>query len=113
MEQKSIFLEIFGDYPIYRILDFFMVYEDFDYSMKQIAKNSGVGYSTLKLFWNDLVKNDIVEFTRQIGNAKMYKINLGNPIVKKFKAFYWEVTKQRVHEELDKKAVVKVLTKRK
>ena len=50
-EDKSVFLEIFGDSPILRVLDFLVVNEEFDYSMTDIAKLSGVGYSTLKLFW--------------------------------------------------------------
>lgn len=39
-----------GDTPILRVLDFFMIYEEFDYSMTDIAKHAGIGYSTLKLF---------------------------------------------------------------
>ena len=33
MENKTIFLEIFGDSPTLRVLDFLIVNEDFDYSM--------------------------------------------------------------------------------
>jgi len=47
MNNKTIFLEIFGDSPILRVLDFLVVNEDFDYSMTDIAVLSGIGYSTL------------------------------------------------------------------
>ncbi len=102
MENKSVFLEVFGDYPLNRVLDFLIVYEDFDYSMKEIAKKSGVGYSTLKLFWGDLVKYKIVKQTRAIGKAKLYKLNIVNPIVQKFKNFYWTVTKVEIDKYLVK-----------
>ena len=90
---KTIFLEVFGDTPILKVLDFLVVNDDFDYSMTDIAENSGVGYSTLKLFWNNLEKNSIVKHTRTVGKAKMYKLNCSNMIVKKLIALYWETTK--------------------
>jgi len=97
---QSVFLRIFGDSPILRVMDFLVVNEDFDYSMTDIASLSGVGYSTLKLFWNKLEKEGIIINTRIIGKAKMYKLNLTNPIIKKFRDFYWETTKQKVHEKI-------------
>ena len=61
MEEKSIFLQVFGDSPKLRIVDFLVVHSDFDYAMKEIALKSGVGYSTLRLFCDDLIKNNIVD----------------------------------------------------
>lgn len=106
MENKTAFLEIFGDSPILRVMDFLVVNEDFDYSMTDIAGLSGVGYSTLKLFWNKLEKEGIVVNIRTVGKAKMYKLNLTNPIIKKFRDFYWETTKQKIHEKIKEKELV-------
>ena len=103
--EKTIFLEIFGTSPVNRILDFLVVNEDFDYSMTDIAELSGVGYSTLKLLWNRLEKDGIVIQTRIVGKAKMYKLNLNNVIVKKFKDFYWSVIKSEVHKSLIKETI--------
>ncbi len=89
MKSKSVFLQTFGDTPINRVLDFLVVYEDFDYPMIEIAKKAGVGYATLKLFWEDLTKRKIVVQTRAIGKAKLYKLNTNNPIVQQFKKMYW------------------------
>ena len=102
MENKTAFLEIFGDSPILKVLDFLVVNEDFDYSMTDIARLSGVGYSTLKLFWGKLEKEGIVVNVRTVGKAKMYKLDLANPVMKKFRDFYWETTKQKVHEKVKK-----------
>jgi predicted transcriptional regulator len=105
MEDKTVFLSIFGNTPILRVLDFLVVNEDFDYSMTDIANLSGVGYSTLKLFWDRLEKEKIVVKTRIVGKAKMYRLNLANVVVKKFREFYWETTKQNVHEKIEKNTI--------
>ena len=106
MENKTAFLEIFGDSPILRVLDFLVVNEDFDYSMTDIASFSGVGYSTLKLFWGKLEKEKIILNTRIVGKAKMYKLNLTNSIINKFRDFYWETTKQKVHEKIKEEEIL-------
>ncbi|MBS3156138.1 hypothetical protein J4413_02805 [Candidatus Woesearchaeota archaeon] len=103
---KTIFLEVFGDNPINRVLDFLVVHEDFDYSMTDIAKHSGVGYATLKLFWSKLEENKIVKQTRIVGKAKMYRLYLENPVVKKFRDFFWETAHQKVKEELRKEEML-------
>ena len=111
MENKktqSIFLSIFGDSPILKVMDFLIVNEDFDYSMTDIASLSGVGYSTLKLFWRNLEESKIVKQTRVVGKAKMYRLDFVNPIIKEFRNFYWETTKQMVHKEIKEKELVTV-----
>jgi hypothetical protein len=106
LEPQSVFLSIFGDSPILRVLDFLVVNEDFDYSMTDIAGLSGIGYSTLKLFWAKLEKEEIVAQTRTVGKAKMYTLNLTNPVTKKFRDFYWETTKQQVHKKTREKEII-------
>ncbi len=105
MEERSVFLQTFGDSPKLRIVDFLVVHSDFDYAMKEIAVKSGVGYSTLRLFWNDLVKNDIVELTRTLGKAKLYRLNRNNPAVRTFEKMYWETT-DKIIEQRHKKKVL-------
>ena len=109
MTSKTLFLKVFGDTPILRVMDFLVVNEDFDYSMTDIADLSGVGYATLKLFWGTLEENGVVVNTRSVGRAKMYRINHTNPVVRKFREFYWETTKQQLRGSLQKKAAVKVM----
>lgn len=102
---KTIFLQIFGDSPILRVLDFLIVNDDFDYSMTDIAELSGVGYATLKLFWPQLERNAIIIKTREVGKAKLFKLNDKNTIVKKFKEFYWETVRQKVNADVKEKIV--------
>ncbi len=83
MEEKSIFVRTFGDYPLIRILDFLLYSRDFDYPITEIAKNANVNFQTLKKLWPELEKNEIVVVTRTLGGATLYKINTINPVIKK------------------------------
>ncbi|MBI2672001.1 winged helix-turn-helix transcriptional regulator [Candidatus Woesearchaeota archaeon] len=98
---KSIFLEIFGDSPKNKILDFLVVFDEFDYSLTDIAKYAGVSYSTIQLIWDDLEKTGIVKQSRIVGKAKMYKINKDNPVVKEFIKFYWGAIKAATKLKID------------
>jgi len=82
MEEKSAFVEYFGDYPLIRVLDFLILARDMDYSMTEITKNSGVGWTAFSEIWKHLVAKEIVTLTRKIGNAKLFSLNTSNPWVK-------------------------------
>jgi len=103
----SIFLKTYGDYPKNKVLDFLVTFQEYDYSMKDIAKNSGIGYTTLKSFWKELVNGKIVKCTRKVGKAKMYKLNKENQQVKKFIDFYFSVIEEETKNILEEKLLVK------
>jgi len=81
-EDKSLFVEFFGDYPLIRVLDFLIENDIFDYSKKDIGRNASVSWNTLGGFWKKLEKTGLVTYTRKVGKARMYKVNTKNPIVK-------------------------------
>jgi len=81
-EDKSLFVEFFGDYPIIRVLDFLIENDIFDYSKKDIGRNANVSWNTLERFWSNMEETGVVTFTRKVGKAQMYKINKKNPVVK-------------------------------
>ena len=85
--EKSVFVELLGDYPIIRILNHLLIFREFDYSLTDIAKNSDVAWSTLNLIWPKLEKLGVVVNTRRVGKAKMYKLDTGNSYVKNLVVF--------------------------
>lgn len=93
LENNSIFVEIFGNSPIIKALDFLITFADFDYSLTEIAKNSGISYSTMQTFWYKLEKNNIVTKTRRVGKSDMYQLNTNNPAVKELIKLDWKLTK--------------------
>lgn len=105
MKEKSIFLSIVGDSPKARVLDFLLMFPKFDYSLTEIAKNSGVGYATLQMFWEDFVKNKIVVQTRTIGKAKLFKLNEDNSVVKELLSWSWNLTKIAINRKYPIKKV--------
>ena len=102
MEEKSVFVEYFGDYPLIRILDFLIESRDMDYSMTEIAKNSGVGWTAFSDMWPQLTKKEIVIFTRKIGNAKLFRLNIKNLWVKELIRMDNIITKLETEKMLSK-----------
>ncbi len=78
--KKSLFIQVFGDYPLIRVLDFLIENNIFDYSKTQIAELSEVSFNTLDVFWNKLKKMGIIKRTRRVGRSEMYQLNKENPI---------------------------------
>jgi len=93
MENETVFVELFGGNPLMRVLDFLITFQMFDYPLTEIAKNSGVSYSTLQAFWDKLVRNKIVVKTRRVGKSDLYKLNTENPAVKQLIKLDWNLTK--------------------
>ncbi|MBI4095330.1 MAG: hypothetical protein HY438_00555 [DPANN group archaeon] len=100
--EKTAYIQVMGNSPINRVLDFLVVYDQFDYSLTDIAKNAKVGYATLMRTWDALEKNKIVLLSRLVGKAKMYKLNKANPAVQHFVKMYWEITNEAT-EHLEQK----------
>lgn len=91
----SAFIRYEGNTPKNRVMEFLVTFavED-DYSMMDIAKHSKVSYAMLKIIWKEFIKEDRVVFTRNVGKAKMYKLNVQNPIIKKFIEYYWKIIEE-------------------
>ncbi len=93
LDNNSVFVEVFGNNPIIKVLDFLITFADFDYPLTEIAKNSGIGYSTLQTFWEKLERNKIVTKTRRVGKSDLYKLNTENPAVRQLVKLDWNLVK--------------------
>lgn len=83
--EETLFLKAFGiKSPTLRILDFLMDNKAYDYSKTDIAKGAGISRTTLFSVWENLEKNGWVIETREVGRAKMFKLDLKHRVVKKF-----------------------------
>jgi len=82
--EESLFIRELGiKSPMLKVLDFLMDNESFDYSKTDIAEGTGLSRATLFKAWPKLEALDLITSTRSVGQAKMYKLNKQNPIVKK------------------------------
>ena len=59
-----------------KILDFLATFKDWDYSVSDIAKNSGISFKTALNEIKNLEKQGVVSRTRTVGKAIMFKLNL-------------------------------------
>ena len=80
---KTKLIQVFDETPQIKVLEFLIEGRELDYSISDIAEGAGIGRTTLFRIWNDFVELGIVKHTRYIGNAKLFKLNLSNPFVKK------------------------------
>ena len=88
METKSLFVEFMGDSPMIKVLDYLLTERELDFSITDMAKNAGIGRATLYRIWSSLIKNEIILHTRDIGKAKLYKLNMKNEKIKKLIEIY-------------------------
>ncbi len=97
-ENKSLFLECFGDTPQLRVLDFLIENHFFDYPMTEIARESNVSYNSIILFFDDWIKKSILVQTRKVGKSDYYKLNLENDFIKNLIKLDWSLTKSNLQE---------------
>jgi len=93
-ENKTLFLEQFGDTPQLRVLDFLIENHFFDYPITEIARESNVSYNSIKLFFNKFIENGIIVKTRKVGKSDYYKLNLKNPFVRILIKLDWTMIKE-------------------
>ncbi len=101
-ENKSLFLEQFGDTPQLRALDFLIDNHFFDFPLTEIARGSNISYNSLKLIFPNFIASGTVHKTRRIGKSDYYKLNLENPFVKNLIKLDWILTKRTILSEIEK-----------
>lgn len=100
MPKKSLFIELLGNSPSIKVLDYLLTERELDFSISDMARNAGIGRATLYRIWSQLIKNKIIISTRRIGKSKLYKLNTTNPKIKKL----IEIDDMLILEELRNKA---------
>ncbi len=106
MEEKTSFRLVFGDSPVVKIVDFLIDNQEFDYSLSDIAKGAEIAWSTLHEHWPELVQLGIVQKTRRIGRAELYKLNRENLLVKKLLELDLFISEQLITQRVSKEEIV-------
>ncbi len=104
---KTVFLEVMGESPYMKVLDFFLDNIVYDYSKTDIYENTGVSRVTLQEIIKDLEKKGIIKKTRKVGRAQMYKINKDSPLTKQLMKFEWELREVAYQNTFGKKEIAK------
>jgi len=106
---------LLGPFASVRILDFLSTFREFDYSMSDIARNTGLSLKTVQRELPRLIGYRVVESSRSVGRAQMYRLNLKDPIAVKLNSLVSEIARfnserlvtqeltETAHAEADKK----------
>lgn len=80
--KPSAFMRVFGDAPYIKVLDFLLAEgRILEYTLTDIAKYTNVAWATLSEMWPSFVSLGLVVKTREVGRAKLYKLDEENPLV--------------------------------
>src|SRR3989338_5900822 len=104
MSNKSAFLEFIGDTTFTRLLDFLITGRNFDYTLSDLERKAGISWSTLNRVFPKLLAQGIVVQVRQVGVAKLYKLNTDSPVVMKAVDLYQSVLSERL-ERIGKRKI--------
>jgi len=84
-EMSTILVNVFGESPQIRVLDFFMDFPMNDYMQSEIAEKTGMNSRTVKKVLASLFENKNFWVNKEIAKTVLYKINSKNEIVIKLK----------------------------
>lgn len=81
-----------------KILDHMVTMRDFDYSISDISRISGVGFKTTLGIVHKLEDQGVFLKTREVGKAIMYILNMESPQSQHISHLAFETAKKRVRE---------------
>ncbi len=105
-DEKTAFRELLGDTPKTRVLEYLLEGRELDHSIGDIAEGAGINRVTLFRMWNDIIKSKIIVHTRNIGNAKLYKLNMNNKYVKILTDLFDKIINIDFREDKTKKKII-------
>src|SRR3989338_1256180 len=98
MEEKSLLLNLTGDMPLFKIIDFLLDNKGMDFTKTDIAKGAEISRASLFNYWSELEKHGIIKTTRSFGKTRLYTLNSKNPVTQKI----IELEKTLIAEALEK-----------
>lgn len=105
--EKTKFVMCLGDSPIIRILDYMITCRELECSLSDIARNAEVGWTTLHRIFDKLLATGVVKYTRNIGMAKLFKLNSESKLSKKLVELHEFI----LDLEMPKKVAVSIKTR--
>lgn len=98
MSEKSLLLNLTGEMPLFKVIDFLLDNKGMDFSKTDIAKGAEISRASLFNYWSELERHGIVKVTRSFGKTRLYTLNSKNPVTQKI----IELEKTLIAEALEK-----------
>ncbi len=77
----TVFIDYLGDTPRARLLDFLGDHPTSDYNITELAAKGGMTRQTAYSVLDEIVPLRMVLYTRDVGQSKMFQLNMDHPIV--------------------------------
>ena len=106
--EKSLLLNLTGEMPLFKIIDFLLENKGMDFSKSDISKGAGISRASLFNYWSEVERHGIVKVTRSFGKTKLYTLNAKNPITQRI----IELEKSLISEAMSKANKEKEITVR-
>ena len=81
--EKSLLLQLTGEMPLFKIIDFLIENKGLDLTKKEIIDGANISRAALFKYWNELERYNLVRITRKFGKTRLYTLNSENPIVRR------------------------------
>ncbi|MBI5393127.1 hypothetical protein HZA96_04610 [Candidatus Woesearchaeota archaeon] len=98
MEEKSLLLQLTGEIPLLKIIDFLVENKGLDFTKEEIIEGSGISKASLFNYWEELENHNIITVTKQEGKTRYFTLNTKSIITKKI----LELEKALISEALEK-----------
>jgi hypothetical protein len=83
MKETSLLLQLTGELPLFKIVDFLVENKGTDFSKSEISEGAQISRASLFQYWPVLDTHKIVRVTRKFGKTKLYTLNTKSPITKR------------------------------
>ena len=99
IENESAFLQVFGSTPQLRIIDFFLDNPHFDFTRDEIMEALGMAKRTLARHLPALRDAGLIEVSRRIGRAELYRLNPDSALAARLRELEEEITANPAYAE--------------
>ena len=106
MKEKSLLLQLTGEMPLFKILDFLVDNKGLDFTKEQIADGAGLSRASVFNYWQELEGRGIVKVTKKEGKTFYYTLNGKNPVAKKILELEAELIRQAMEKAVTKETEV-------
>lgn len=101
LETPTNFIEVLGNNPTSRILDFLIENTRECWALTEISENAKVSYPSVKLIIPKLLEKKIIKIGKTVGKIKFYCLAMDSPIAKKLRELQNTINKVEIEKYLN------------
>ncbi len=96
---KALFSNVFGENTEIKLIDFFVGFKDFDFTLTQLENGIGISRASIRPKLKEMVERGVVEISRQDDKSTYYRINKADEKYKILQKLQKAIEKEVIGEE--------------